>query len=182
MRNLGIAKGNAERLRSVFNTALQIHAFIALVIIILGETIGLWFLLEKLVIPEERITAAIWVYQCSIIACVVNIMSVPYNADIIAHDKMSAVAYISILDVTLRLVIVYLLVISPIDKLIAYAILTLLVQLLIRYVYTRYCNKHFQESFVEWKINKALFKEMLSFAGWSFWGNLVFILGTVGKC
>ena len=180
--NFEIAKGNAERLRSVFNTALQIHAFIALVIIILGETIGLWFLLEKLVIPEERITAAIWVYQCSIIACVVNIMSVPYNADIIAHDKMSAVAYISILDVTLRLVIVYLLVISPIDKLIAYAILTLLVQLLIRYVYTRYCNKHFQESFVEWKINKALFKEMLSFAGWSFWGNLVFILGTVGKC
>ena len=178
--NFEIAKGNAERLRSVFNTALQIHALIALVIIILGETIGLWFLLEKLVIPEERMTAAMWVYQCSIVACVVNIMSVPYNADIIAHEKMSAFAYISILDVTLRLVIVYLLVISPIDKLIAYAILTLLVQLLIRYVYTRYCNKHFQESFVEWKINKTLFKEMLSFAGWSFWGNLAFILYTQG--
>ncbi len=178
--NFEIAKGNAERLRSVFNTALQIHALIALVIIILGETIGLWFLLEKLVIPEERMTAATWVYQCSIVACVVNIMSVPYNADIIAHEKMSAFAYISILDVTLRLVIVYLLVISPIDKLIAYAILTLLVQLLIRYVYTRYCNKHFQESFVEWKINKTLFKEMLSFAGWSFWGNLSFILYTQG--
>ena len=166
--NFEIAKGNAERLRSVFNTALQIHALIALVIIILGETVGLWFLLEKLVIPEERMTAAMWVYQCSIIACVVNILSVPYNADIIAHEKMSAFAYISILDVTLKLIIVYLLVVSPIDKLIAYAILTLLVQLLIRYVYTRYCNKHFQESFVEWKLNKTLFKEMLSFAGWSF--------------
>lgn len=178
--NFEIAKGNAERLRSVFNTALQIHALIAVVIIILGETIGLWFLLEKLVIPEERMTAAIWVYQCSIIACVVNILSVPYNADIIAHEKMSAFAYISILDVTLKLVIVYLLVVSPIDKLIAYAILTLLVQLLIRYVYTRYCNKHFQESFVEWKLNKPLFKEMLSFAGWSFWGNLAGILYTQG--
>ena len=178
--NFEIAKGNAERLRSVFNTALQIHALIALVIIILGETVGLWFLLEKLVIPEERMTAAIWVYQCSIIACVVNILSVPYNADIIAHEKMSAFAYISILDVTLKLVIVYLLVVSPIDKLIAYAILTLLVQLLIRYVYTRYCNKHFQESFVEWKLNKPLFKEMLSFAGWSFWGNLAAILYTQG--
>ena len=98
--NFEIAKGNAERLRSVFNTALQIHALIAVVIIILGETIGLWFLLEKLVIPEERMTAAIWVYQCSIIACVVNILSVPYNADIIAHEKMSAFAYISILDIT----------------------------------------------------------------------------------
>lgn len=178
--NFEIAQGNAERLRSVFNTALQIHALIAVIIIILGETIGLWFLLEKLVIPEERMTAAMWVYQCSIIACVVNILSVPYNADIIAHEKMSAFAYISILDVTLKLIIVYLLVVSPIDKLIAYAILTLLVQLLIRYVYTRYCNKHFQESFVEWKLNKPLFKEMLSFAGWSFWGNLAGILYTQG--
>ena len=178
--NFEIAKGNAERLRSVFNTALQIHALIAVVIITLGETVGLWFLLEKLVIPEERMTAAMWVYQCSIIACVVNILSVPYNADIIAHEKMSAFAYISILDVTLKLIIVYLLVVSPIDKLIAYAILTLLVQMLIRYVYTRYCNKHFQESFVEWKLNKPLFKEMLSFAGWSFWGNLAGILYTQG--
>ena len=178
--NFEIAKGNADRLRSVFNTALQIHALIALVIIILGETVGLWFLLEKLVIPEERMTAAMWVYQCSIIACAVNILSVPYNADIIAHEKMSAFAYISILDVTLKLVIVYLLVVSPIDKLIAYAILTLLVQLLIRYVYTRYCNKHFQESFVECKFNKPLFTEMLSFAGWSFWGNLAAILYTQG--
>ena len=178
--NFEIAKGNAERLRSVFNTALQIHALIALVIIILGETVGLWFLLEKLVIPEERMTAAMCVYQCSIVACVVNILSVPYNADIIAHEKMSAFAYISILDVTLKLVIVYLLVVSPIDTLIAYAILTLLVQLLIRYVYTRYCNKHFQESFVEWKLNNPLFKEMLSFAGWSFWGNLAAILYTQG--
>lgn len=178
--NFEIAKGNAERLRSVFNTAMQIHALIAVVIIILGETIGLWFLLEKLVIPEERMTAAMWVYQCSIVACAVNILSVPYNADIIAHEKMSAFAYISILDVTLKLVIVYLLVVSPIDKLIAYAILTLLVQLLIRYVYTRYCNKHFQESFVEWRFNKPLFKEMLSFAGWSFWGNLAGILYTQG--
>ena len=178
--NFEIAKGNAERLRSVFNTALQIHALIALVIIILGETVGLWFLQEKLVIPEERMTAAMWVYQCSIIACAVNILSVPYNADIIAHEKMSAFAYISILDVTLKLVIVYLLIVSPIDKLIAYALLTILVQLLIRYVYIRYCHKHFQESFAKWKFNKPLFKEMSNFAGWSFWGNFAGILYTQG--
>lgn len=121
--NFEIATGNAERLRSVFNTSLQIHALIALGIIILGETVGLWFLLEKLVIPNDRMTAAMWVYQCSIIACAVSILSVPYNADIIAHEKMSAFAYISILDVALKLIIVYLLVVSPIDKLTTYIVL-----------------------------------------------------------
>lgn len=178
--NFELATGNKERLRSVFNMSLQIHALIALLIIILGETIGLWFLMEKLVIPDSRMSAAMWVYQCSIISCAVNIMSAPYNADIIAHEKMSAFAYISILDVSLKLVIVYLLLISPIDKLITYAILTLCVQLLIRYIYSRYCHKHFKESELELRINKPLFKEMSGFAGWSFFGNLASILYTQG--
>ena len=106
--NFELATGSEEKLRNVFNTSLQIHALIALAIIILGETVGLWFLMEKLVIPEARMTAAHWVYQCSIISCAVSIMSSPYNADIIAHEKMSAFAYISILEVTLKLLIVYL--------------------------------------------------------------------------
>lgn len=178
--NFELATGNEDRLRSVFNTSVQIHALIALLIIVLGETVGLWFLLEKLVIPEARMSAAMWVYQCSIVACAVNIMSAPYNADIIAHEKMSAFAYISILDVSLKLLIVYLLLISPIDKLITYAILTLLVQLLIRYIYSRYCHKHFKESELEFRINKPLFKEMSGFAGWSFFGNLASILYTQG--
>ena len=117
--NFELAKGNSQRLRSVFNTSLQIHALIAIIIVILGETLGLWFLMNKLVIPESRMTAALWVYQCSILACCVTIMSAPYNADIIAHEKMSAFAYISILEVSLKLLIVYLLLVSPIDKLIA---------------------------------------------------------------
>lgn len=178
--NFELAKGNSQRLRSVFNTSLQIHALIAITIVILGETLGLWFLMNKLVIPESRMTAALWVYQCSILACCVTIMSAPYNADIIAHEKMSAFAYISILEVSLKLLIVYLLVVSPIDKLIAYAILTLSVQLLIRFIYSRYCHKHFEESYVEFSINKALFKEMSGFAGWSFFGNLAAILYTQG--
>lgn len=178
--NFELAKGNSQRLRSVFNTSLQIHALIAITIVILGETLGLWFLMNKLVIPESRMTAALWVYQCSILACCVTIMSAPYNADIIAHEKMSAFAYISILEVSFKLLIVYLLLVSPIDKLIAYAILTLSVQLLIRFIYSRYCHKHFEESYIEFGINKPLFKEMLSFAGWSFWGNLAYILYTQG--
>ena len=178
--NFELARGNSQKLKSVFNTSLQIHGIIAIAIIVLGETLGLWFVLNKLVIPESRMTAALWVYQCSILACSVNIMSAPYNADIIAHEKMSAFAYISILEVSLKLLIVYLLVVSPIDKLIAYAILTLSLQLLIRFIYSHYCHKHFEESYIEFNVNKVLFKEMSGFAGWSFFGNLAAILYTQG--
>lgn len=175
-----IGKGNMEQLKKVFSTALQIHAIIALLIVILGETVGLWFLMNELVIPDGRMDAAMWVYQCSIVSCVVGIMSVPYNADIIAHEKMSAFAYISVFETILRLIIVYLLVVLPFDKLKVYAILVLLVGLLIRYIYTRYCHKHFEESHYVHRIDKSLLKEMSSFAGWSFWGNLAAILYSQG--
>lgn len=178
--NFELATGDENKLRSVFNTSLQIHALISIIIIVLGETIGLWFLYEKLVIPEARMNAAIWVYQCSIIACAVNIMSAPYNADIIAHEKMSAFAYISIFEVSLKLIIVYMLLVLPYDKLIVYAVLTLLVQLLIRFIYSNYCHRHFSESFFKASIDKSLFKEMSGFAGWNFLGNLASILFTQG--
>lgn len=175
-----IGKGNMEQLKKVFSTALQIHAIIALLIVILGETAGLWFLMNELVIPDGRMEAAMWVYQCSIVTAVVTIMSVPYNADIIAHEKMSAFAYISVLEIILKLAIVYLLVVLPFDKLKVYAVLVLMVGLLIRYIYTRYCHKHFEESHYIHRIDKPLLKEMSSFAGWSFWGNLAGILYTQG--
>lgn len=175
-----IGKGEEEKLQEVFATSLQIHAMIALIIIILGETIGFWFLYEKLVIPESRMTAAIWVYQCSIVSTVVGIMAVPFNADIIAHERMSVFAYISIVEVVLKLAIVYALLVSPMDKLITYALLLLAVQLLIISIYIRYCNKHFLETRYKHLCNVRLLKEMSSFAGWSFWGNLAYILYTQG--
>ena len=178
--NFELVRGDANQLRSVFSTSLQIHALIALAIIVLSETVGLWFLNEKLVIPEARMTAAMWVYQCSILSCAVSIMSTPYNAVIVAHEKMSAFAYISILDVSLKLLVVYLLVVLPFDKLIILAILNLLVQLFIRYIYTLYCHRHFPESYFQFWFNMTLFKEMFGFAGWSFWGNLAAILYTQG--
>ena len=121
-----------------------------------------------------------WVYQLSIVACIVNIMSIPYNADIIAHEKMSAFAYISIIEVVLKLLIVYMLVFSPLDKLIVYAILLLIVQIAIRLIYTTYCKKHFEETSYSNCFDKSLVKEMASFAGWSFWGSLAGILYTQG--
>ena len=170
--NFEIGRGNEQQLSKVFSTALQIHALIALAIILLSETVGLWFLYEKLVIPDERMNAAFWVYQCSVISCVINIMSVPYNADIVAHEKMSAFAYISIVEVSLKLLIAYLLYVFPWDRLVIYAVLLLLIQLLIRWIYVRYCSKYFPESHYHHEINKSLLKEMSSFAGWGLFGSL----------
>lgn len=175
-----LGKGDEKRLQTVFSTTLQIHALIAFLTVILGETIGLWFLYNKMQIPADRMEAAFWVLQCSIASTVVMIVSVPYNAGIIAHEKMAAFAYISILEVILKLIIVYMLVVFYIDKLVLYAILLLVVQLLIRVCYSFYCNKHFKETKYHHVWDKILFKEMVSFAAWSILGNLSFILFTQG--
>lgn len=178
--NFELGRGNQEQLSKVFSTSVQIHALISLIVLLLSETIGLWFLYEKLVIPAERLDAAFWVFQFSIVACVVNIISVPYNAVIVAHEKMSAFAYMSILDVVLKLLIVYLLYISPWDKLMVYAALLLCVGLLMCWIYARYCQKHFQEAHYRHHFDKALLKEMFSFSGWSLWGNLAAMLYSQG--
>lgn len=175
-----LGKGSQEKLNRVFNTSLQIHAIIALFVFILGETIGLWFIYNKMIIPQERLSAALWVFQCSVVSTMTMIVSVPYNACIIAHEKMSAFAYISVLEVTLKLLIVYLLLISDYDKLIVYALLALAVQLLIRYIYGNYCNRHFIESKLLWIFDRKLFREMFCFAGWNLWGNCAAVLFTQG--
>ncbi len=167
-----LGKGDKQRLSTVFSTTLQIHTLIAAIIVLLGETIGVWFLYNKMQIPPDRLDAAFWVLQCSIVDAVVMIVSVPYNSDIVAHERMSAFAYISILEAVLKLVIVYMLVVSPFDKLVVYAILLLLVQVLIRFCYSIYCNRHFEETKYRHVWDKALFKEMTGFAGWSMFGNL----------
>lgn len=171
-----LGRGDKDNLKKVFSTALQIHVLISALIVILGETIGLWFMYEKMQIPENRMDAAFWVLQCSILSAVVMIISVPYNADIIAHEKMSAFAYISVLEAVLKLAVVFLLLISSYDRLIFYAFLILAVQVLIRFCYSHYCNKHFEETKYHKVWDKSLFKEMTGFAGWSIFGNLSSVL------
>lgn len=171
-----LGKGDKENLQKVFSTALQIHVLIAALIIILGETVGLWFMYTQMQIPADRMDAAFWVLQCSIVSTAVMIISVPYNADIIAHEKMSAFAYISILEAVLKLAIVFALVLSPFDRLIFYAFLILAVQLLIRLCYSHYCSRHFEESKYRHVWDKSLFREMTGFAGWSMFGNLAGVL------
>lgn len=165
-----LGKGNQNNLNAIFSSAVTIQLGLALAIIILAETIGTWFLNAKMVIPGTRIEATNWVFQFSILTFAINLISVPYNASIIAHEKMSAFAYISILEAVGKLSIAYLIVISPIDKLIFYAILMCIMALVIRFTYGYYCKKHFEECTYHFIWNKQLLKQMFGFAGWNFIG------------
>ena len=140
-----LGKGDKNRLKTVFSTDINIQLGMSLIILLVAEAVGVWFLNYKMNIPEERMYAANWVFQCSILTFILGLLSVPYNAAIIAHEKMSAFAYISIIEVTLKLIIVYLLTISPYDRLITYSILFMLVGVLIRLIYGYYCKRHFEE-------------------------------------
>lgn len=170
---LGKEKNNG--LNKIFSLALQIHALIAIVTVLLIESVGLWFLYNKMTIPPERLTAAFWVLQASAFTFVFSIMSVPYNADIIAHERMSAFAYISIIEAVLKLAIVFLLLAVPLDKLIVYAILLAVVQLSIQMCYMVYCHRHFPESRYQHVKDWKLFREMTSFAGWNLFGGMASI-------
>lgn len=175
-----LGRGNHEQLTKVFSTSLLIHGAISLLVVLLAETIGLWFFYEKMTIPPERIDTAFWVYQFAILSTVVMFMSVPYNACIIAHEKMSAFAYISVLEAFLKLAIVFVLTLGDVDKLKLYAVLMFVVQLSIRMVYSTYCSRHFPESKFRKVKDIPLFKEMLSFAGWNLWGSCAVMFYTQG--
>ena len=169
---IALGKGDEQNLKKVFSTCVITHGMIALIVFILAETVGLWFVLEKLVIPEDRMIAAMVVYQCSIVSTMVMIMSFPYNADIIAHEKMSAFAYISIFEAFANLGIVCVLNIVKFDKLVFYAILLMLVKVLVILVYRIYCKRHFFESKFRWLFDKVLLKEMLAFTSWNLFGGM----------
>lgn len=165
-----LGKGNQENLNKIFSSAVTIQLGLAGIIILLAETIGIWFLNVQMNIPEVRMEAANWVFQFSILTFAINLISVPYNASIIAHEKMSAFAYISILEAVGKLFIAYLITIAPMDRLIFYAILMCVVALIVRFTYGNYCKRHFCECTYHFIWDKQLLKSMFSFAGWNFIG------------
>lgn len=175
-----LGKGDIAVMKKTFGNILSIHFILAAIVLVVGETLGLWFMSTQLQIPPEREIAAMWVYQFSIFSSVLAVISVPYNATIIAHEKMSAFAYISIVDAVLKLLIVYLLLIIPYDKLIVYAILFFCIQVFDRVVYGIYCSRHFQETRTRPKYDGKLFKEIFAFAGWTMNGNLAVMGYTQG--
>lgn len=176
--NLG--EGNLAKLKSVFSTSVTIMFGMAIAIVIFAELFGVWFLNTQLNIPTERMYAANWVFHMSILAFAINLISIPYNASIIAHERMDAFAYISILEVILKLVIVYMLYVSLWDKLITYAILMAGVSLVIRGVYSIYCKSQFKECSYHFVFDRSLLKEMGTFAGWNFFGSGAYLFNTQG--
>ena len=175
-----LGKEDDDYLKRIFSTSVLIFFAIAALIIILSETVGLWFLCNKMQIPPERMDATLWVYQFSILTTVIGLFGIPYNAIIIAYEKMDVFAYLTILDVVLRLVIVFALIFFPIDKLVLYASLIMAIQILIYLCYRFYCQKHFKVVSFNLLFDKSLFKEMFIFSGWTMTGNTSVVCYTQG--
>lgn len=166
-----LGRGDQKKLGEIFSSSVTIQIGISVVIVLLAETVGVWFLNSQMNVPPDRMVAANWVLQFSLLTFVIGLVSVPYNACIIAHEKMSAFAYISILEVTGKLGIAYFIVIAPIDRLVFYAILMCMVALVVRFVYGYYCKRHFTECTYHFIWNKHLLRQMFGFAGWNFIGS-----------
>lgn len=169
--NYELGKGDNEKVRKVFSASLTIHICVAIVFFLLAETIGLWFLNYYINFPEARQFATNVVYQFSIFTSIINIVRAPYNAAIIAHEKMSFYAYISIVEVLLKLVIVYLVYIFE-DHLIAYAILITFVAFIVNVGYYLYCSKKFTICEYRLEYNRELYCSIASFSGWSLFGSV----------
>ncbi|MDL2308458.1 polysaccharide biosynthesis protein [Bacteroidales bacterium OttesenSCG-928-B11] len=167
-----LGRDNRERLQKTFSTALTLHLLIALIVLVLGETIGLWLLENKLNIPADRMYAARWVYHLSLFFTIANIIRVPYNAVIIAHEKMSFYAYTEILYVLMKLGIVYILLVVNMDKLILYASLMFVVTFILLGVYMWYCLWKFSECRYKWGWDKGILYPMLKFSIWDTYGSL----------
>lgn len=175
-----LGKGNTEKLHSVFSTSISIQLFLSIIVFVIGESLGWWFIVNTLNIPESRIDAAIWVMHCTIISFILNLINVPFNACIIAHEKMSAFAYICIFDVFLKLGSAIVLNYLPCDKLKMYAFLLTCVSIMVQLLYYFYCRCNFQEVKGHLQYDKSLLKEMSSFAGWNFLTNAAYVFNTQG--
>lgn len=169
-----------EELKSLMACIKTIHWGLAIIVLVLAEIFGLWFLYHKLVIPEVRMSAALWCFHFSVITVFTSIISIPYNSLIIARERMDYYAYVSIIDAILRLSIVFLLDYQPFDKLIAYGFLVMLVQVCMRFMYLVFCNTYFEESKVQPQYSKEIFSKILKFSSFAFIGNISSILYNQG--
>lgn len=170
-----LGKENDSNVRKIFNVSILAHLGIAIIVFIIMELIGVWYLNNYMVIPKNRLEAANWVLQCSIITTIFTIIQVPYNALIIAKEQMGIYAYISILEVVLKLIIVYFLSLLDFDKLKLYSILIMLVTLLILSIYKSYCTHKFKEAKFKLVSDKKMLSNLLSFASWNMLGEIAWV-------
>lgn len=175
-----LGTGDQDKLKRTFSTVLAMHVGLALLIVLLAETVGLWFVYNKLQIPTVRMEAAVFAYHFSILTVLATFLQVPFNASIISHERMKVYAYLSIIETVLKLLIVYLLAISDWDKLKLYAILLCAVQVGIAWFYRYYCTHHFTETRCKCSIDKSIIKDVLHYSGWNLWASASIALNNQG--
>lgn len=175
-----LGTGNIDLLKKTFSASLNLHICVALLVLLVGETIGLWFFYEKLVIPDERMNAAFWVFQFSIITTMVNFTQVPFNASLISHENMSVYAYVGLYEAISKLIIVYLLKLAPFDHLIIYALLLMLNTVGIQFFYRIYTSRKYSECRFQIVKDKVLYKKLLSYSGWDLFGGVAVICQNQG--
>ncbi|MBI9034690.1 MAG: oligosaccharide flippase family protein [Bacteroidales bacterium] len=175
-----LGRNNLAQLKKTFSMTLSIYVLIAIIILIMAETVGLWFLNTQMTIPENRMEAANWVYQFSIFSFMMTMFTIPYYASIIAHERMNIYAYASIAEALLKLGILYLLVLFSVDKLKLYAILVFVVTASITVVYRIYCKRQFEECKYKFYWDKPLFKELIGYSGWNLFGALAALCNVHG--
>ena len=167
-----LGQGDIEKLKRVFSTAMIIQIVLAIIVVLLIEVFGVWFLNTQMTIPSGREIASNWVLQFALLAFVFNLCSTPFNATLVAHERMEAFAYFGIFEGLANLAISFMVRFSHSDKLIVYGLLMCSVAVITRITYNIYCKKHFEECTAKWIFDKSLFKEMFVFAGWNFIGTL----------
>lgn len=175
-----LGKGDIQALKRTVSNIMTVHFTLAGIVLLLAETIGLWFVSTQLVIPAERMFAAMWVYQFSILSFIIGIISAPYNGMLFAHERLTIYAYFNLINLVLKLLIVYIIAVAPFDRLVFYAFLLLCVDIGNRLIYGIYCNRHFEESKSGFSFNKAQYKEILSFSGWMSIGNIASVCSNQG--
>lgn len=176
----GIGRDSIAKQQNTFSMLLNVHVLLAVVIFILCETIGLWLLYNKLVIPAERLGSAFWVMQCSVVSMVVSVTQVPYNAAIYGNERMDAYAYISIFEAVLKLLAVLSLKVFFSDKLLTYGIMMMIVAFVVAMTYRIYCVKKFELCKYHFYWSASLFKELVGYTGWSLIGNMAWTFNSQG--
>ena len=181
-RTLTFELGTAdmERLKRTFSTSIYVLFGLAVILVILFEVIGVWYIETKMVLPPERLNAAYWCFHLSMFTFLLRLINSPYSASIVSHEKMEIYAYFTILDAIFKLLICYLVPRAPFDRLIFYAILLVIISVVNQAIYVTYCKRHFEECHFNWVFDKQLFKGLFSFAGWNFIGSSSVILRTQG--
>ena len=178
--SFALGEGDKIKLKNTFSIAFGLHCIVAFVIVLLAETVGLWFLNNYLNIPEGRETAAFWIYQFTIIGFAFNFLQVPFQSCLISHEKMKIYAYMSIYDVFMKLLMVFLIQVLNTDKLITYGALILAIQISSVIIYNIYCRKNFEECSYSFIVDKKLIKEILSYSGWNLLGGAAWVFSGQG--